>query len=95
LLGYNFNVPEKFLKEWSLCISLYIFSAQLEKTMINQDLPSHEKSKSSMLLEVQIAFKQVTLKVIEKARQTNTPIIIWDNGKAISLSADEAEKFQQ
>jgi hypothetical protein len=48
-----------------------------------------------MLLEVQIAFKQVTLKVIEKARQTNTPIIVWDNGKAISLSADEAEKFQQ
>ena len=48
-----------------------------------------------MLLEVQIAFKQVTLKVIEKARQTNTPIIVWDTGKAISLSADEAEKFQQ
>ena len=63
--------------------------------MINQDLPNHKKSKSSMLLEVQIAFKQVTLKVIEKARQTNTPIIVWDNGKAISLSADEAEKFQQ
>ena len=63
--------------------------------MINQDLPNHKKSTSSMLLEVQIAFKQVTLKVIEKARQTNTPIIVWDNGKAISLSADEAEKFQQ
>ena len=63
--------------------------------MINQDLPNHKKTTSSMLLEVQIAFKQVTLKVIEKARQTNTPIIVWDNGKAISLSADEAEKFQQ
>ena len=48
-----------------------------------------------MLLEVQIAFKQVTLKVIEKARQTNTPIIVWDNGKTVSLSADEAEKLQQ
>jgi hypothetical protein len=63
--------------------------------MINQDLPNHKKTTSSMLLEVQIAFKQVTLKVIEKARQTNTPIIVWDNGKMVSLSADEAEKLQQ
>ena len=63
--------------------------------MINQDLPNHKKSTSSMLLEVQIAFKQVTLKVIEKARQTNTPISVWDNGKTVSLSADEAEKLQQ
>ena len=63
--------------------------------MINQDLPNHKKSTSSMLLEVQIAFKQVTLKVIEKARQTNTPIIVLDNGKTVSLSADEAEKLQQ
>ena len=63
--------------------------------MINQDLPNHKKSTSSMLLEVQIAFKQVTLKVIEKARHTNTPLIVWDNGKTVSLSADEAEKLQQ
>jgi hypothetical protein len=63
--------------------------------MINQDVPNNKKSTSSMLLEVQTAFKQVTIKVIEKARQTNTPIIVWDNGKVVSLSADEAEKFQQ
>ena len=63
--------------------------------MINQDVPNNKKSTISMLLEVQTAFKQVTIKVIEKARQTNTPIIVWDNGKVVSLSADEAEKFQQ
>ncbi len=44
---------------------------------------------------VEAAFKQASRKVIEIARQTNTPIIVWNKGKVVFLSAEDAEKSQQ
>jgi hypothetical protein len=35
------------------------------------------------------AFEQVSQKVIERARQTQTPIVIWENGKIVQVP-DEA-----
>jgi hypothetical protein len=43
-----------------------------------------------MTKDVEAAFKQASRKVIEIARQTNTPIIVWDKGKVVSISAEDA-----
>jgi hypothetical protein len=56
----------------------------------------HRKPSADPLTKsVVAAFKQASRKVIEIARQTNTPIIVWDKGKVVSLSAEDAEKSQQ
>lgn len=52
-------------------------------------------SADQMTKDVEAAFKQVSRKVIEIARQTNTQIIVWDKGKVVFISAEDAEKFQQ
>jgi hypothetical protein len=52
-------------------------------------------SADSITKNVEAAFKQASRKVIEIARQTNTPIIVWDKGKVVSISAEDAEKSQQ
>ena len=48
-------------------------------------------SADPMTKDVEAAFKQASRKVIEMARQTNTPIIVWDKGKVVSISVEDAE----
>ncbi|MEZ6132163.1 MAG: hypothetical protein R3C59_26175 [Planctomycetaceae bacterium] len=38
------------------------------------------------------AFRQAAEKVIREARQTNTEVVVWKDGKVCHLSADEAER---
>jgi hypothetical protein len=38
------------------------------------------------------AFRQAARKVIERARQTGTPIILWEQGKVVERSWQEMER---
>jgi len=37
------------------------------------------------------AFRQAAAKVVERARQTGTPVIVWENGQIVERSAEELE----
>lgn len=38
------------------------------------------------------AFRRAAVKVIERARQAGTPIVVWEDGQVVALSVDEAER---
>jgi hypothetical protein len=38
------------------------------------------------------AFRQAARKVIERARQTGTPIIVWEDGKVVKRTWQEMEQ---
>lgn len=42
--------------------------------------------------QVNAASRQAAEKVIREARQTNTKIVVWKDGKVCHLTADEAER---
>jgi hypothetical protein len=35
------------------------------------------------------AFRRVAAKVIERARRTGTPVIVWENGRVTARSSDD------
>ena len=37
------------------------------------------------------AFRQAAAKVVERARQTGTPVIVWENGQVAGHSGEELE----
>lgn len=41
------------------------------------------------------AFEQAAWAVIKRARETSTPIIVWQDGKRVSLTAYDAEQILQ
>jgi Ribonuclease G/E len=43
----------------------------------------------TMTEKVEAACKQAAAKVIERARQTGTPVILWEDGRIIKRSWDE------
>ena len=47
-----------------------------------------EPTDHSMLELAQAAFEQAARKVIERARQTGTPVILWENGAIVRRSPD-------
>jgi len=49
----------------------------------------------SIRTKADAATQQATLKIIERARQTNTPIVLWDDGKVKEISVDEFEASLQ
>ncbi len=51
------------------------------------------KSKDDTLTEkANAAFRQAAAKVIERARQTGTPVIVWKEGQVIERSCEELEQ---
>jgi hypothetical protein len=42
--------------------------------------------------KVEAAFRRAAVKVIERARQTGTPVIFWENGRIVQRSAEEMER---
>ncbi|MEZ6059268.1 MAG: hypothetical protein R3C19_02790 [Planctomycetaceae bacterium] len=42
---------------------------------------------------VDIAMQRVPKAVIERARATSTPVVVWIDGKIAHLTPDEAEKM--
>jgi hypothetical protein len=39
--------------------------------------------------KAEAAFRQAAAKVIERARQTGTPVILWENGKVVERTWQE------
>jgi predicted transcriptional regulator len=42
--------------------------------------------------KVDAAFKQAAKKVLQRARQTGTPVVVWEAGNVKEISADHLEK---
>jgi hypothetical protein len=38
------------------------------------------------------AFRQVAVDVIKRARQTGTPVIVWEDGRMVERTPDEMEQ---
>ena len=57
-------------------------------------MPGEEKT-PTMTEMANAAFRQAMAKVIERARQTRTPVIVWEDGHIVEYSADEMEKRMQ
>jgi len=51
-----------------------------------------EKTRDTLTEQADAAFRQAAAKVIELARQTGTPVIVWEEGRIVENSAEEAEK---
>jgi hypothetical protein len=54
-------------------------------------MTDQEKRNGSMLDKANAAFEQAAVKLIERARQTRTPIVVWDDGKVKEIAVDEFE----
>jgi hypothetical protein len=52
------------------------------------------QSDSTLSEKVDAAFRQAAVKVLRLARQTGTPVIIWDNGRVRAASPDEFKHLE-
>jgi hypothetical protein len=48
-----------------------------------------EKLEQNLTKLADAAFRQAARKVIERARETGTPLIVWENGEIKRIPADE------
>jgi len=48
-----------------------------------------DETGESLTEKVEAAFRLAAAEVIERARQTGTPVILWENGKVIERTWDE------
>lgn len=53
---------------------------------------SSAASGHSLMEKANAAFRQAAVKVIEIARRTGTPVIVWEDGQIVHWSPDEAER---
>ena len=51
----------------------------------------HAMQQGSILDKANAAFKQAAVKAIERARQTGTPLIVWEDGMVKEVSPDALE----
>ena len=50
-----------------------------------------DKTRDTLIEKADAAFREAAAKVIELARQTGTPVIVWEDGRIVEKTADEAE----
>jgi len=50
-----------------------------------------DKARDTLTEKADAAFRQAAAKVVELARQTRTPVIVWEDGRIVEKSAEEAE----
>ncbi|MEX2121375.1 MAG: hypothetical protein WD847_17410 [Pirellulales bacterium] len=50
----------------------------------------HDKRRT-LLSKAEAAFREASLEVIQRARQTGTPVIVWKDGRIERLSIEQAE----
>ncbi|XZE18845.1 hypothetical protein SH449x_004152 [Pirellulaceae bacterium SH449] len=48
-------------------------------------------SPDSLIAKADLAFEAACRKVIDRARQSNTEVVIWRDGKIVELSPEEAK----
>ncbi len=49
----------------------------------------NDKTSESMTERANAAFRQAAAEVIERAPQTGTPVILWENGKVVERTWEE------
>ncbi len=49
----------------------------------------------SLSSKADAAFRQAAEKVIQRARQTSTPIVIWEEGRVKEISCDQIKSSKQ
>jgi len=49
------------------------------------------KTRNRLTEKANAAFRQAAAKVVERARQTGTPVIVWEKGKVTEHSGEELE----
>ena len=52
-------------------------------------------SEDSLVDKANAAFEKVAIAVVKRAKATATPVIIWRDGKCLSVSPEEAEQLMQ
>jgi len=50
-----------------------------------------DETRDAFIEKADAAFREAAVKVIELARQTGTPVIVWENGRIVKKTAEEAE----
>jgi hypothetical protein len=50
-----------------------------------------DDKRRGLLSKADAAFRQASLKVIQRARQTGTPVIVWKDGRIERISCEQAE----
>lgn len=45
--------------------------------------------------KAEAAFKQAARKVVERARQTGTPILLWEDGRIKEVSIEQIERIKE
>ncbi len=50
-----------------------------------------DETMSTLIEKADAAFWAAAAQVIKLARQTGTPVIVWENGRIVKKTADEAE----
>ncbi len=51
--------------------------------------PVSDETSESLTEKANAAFRQAASDVIERARQTGTPVILWENGKVVERTWEE------
>ena len=46
---------------------------------------------ASLSAKVDAAFRQAAVKVVQRAKQTGTPVIVWEKGRVKEVPADQIE----
>ena len=49
------------------------------------------KTRNTLTEKADAAFRQAAAKVVERARQTGTPVIVWEKGQVTEHSGEELE----
>jgi hypothetical protein len=51
-----------------------------------------DETTDSLTDKADAAFRQVAVQVIKRARQTGTPVIVWEDGRMVDRTPDEMEQ---
>ena len=52
-------------------------------------------SKKTTIEKINAAFERVAIRVLERARHTKTPIVVWEDGKIKQLSPEDVDQRSQ
>ena len=54
-------------------------------------MSEEKKTESSLSEKADAAFRQAARDVIQRAKQTGTPVVIWKNGKVTEVAPEEID----
>jgi hypothetical protein len=52
----------------------------------------NETDESSLITKIEAAFRQAARKIVRVAKQTGTPVIVWEDGRVREIPCDRLEE---